>query len=138
MTAVRDLAWPPEEIFPLADVSAATDFDGPRVAAVGPMITARGGYPSRAGWCPPGGWVEIEGPEEAAGTVERLAAQDPAAVKVSLNEEAGPTVSDRELVAVCDAAHARGLRVTAHVQGRGQTERAIGAGTTSWPPWPEG
>lgn len=128
VTACRDLAWPPDRIFPLADVSAATDFDGPLVTAVGPMITTPGGYPSRAGWCPPGGWLEVEGPEAAASAVERLKTEDPAAIKVALNSDAGPTLSDSELVAVCEAAHVRGLPVTAHVQGSGQTERALGAG----------
>jgi imidazolonepropionase-like amidohydrolase len=139
VTVVRDLAWPPDQIFPLADVSAATDFDGPRVVAAGPMITARGGYPSRAGWCPPGGWIEVQGPDEAAGAVRRVAAQDPVVIKVSLNAEAGPVLSDGDLVAVCDEAHRRGLRVTAHVQGRGQTERALGAGVDELAhcPWTE-
>jgi imidazolonepropionase-like amidohydrolase len=109
------------------------------VAAAGPMITARGGYPSRAGWCPPGGWIEVEGPEQAGAAVTRVAAQDPAVVKVSLNAEGGPVLSDRELVAACDVAHARGLRVAAHVQGRGQTERALGAGVDELAhcPWTE-
>ena len=139
VTAVRDLAWPPDDIFGLADVSAATDFDGPRVVAAGPMITAEGGYPSRAGWCPPGGWIEVADPSEAAAAVDRLVRQDPAVIKVSLNAEAGPVLSDGDLVAVCDAAHTRNLRVTAHVQGSGQTERALGAGVDELAhcPWTE-
>jgi imidazolonepropionase-like amidohydrolase len=139
VTAARDLAWPPDDIFALSDVSAATDFEGPRVVAVGPMITATGGYPSGAGWCPRGGWIEVSAPSEAAAAVERLAQQDPAAIKVSLNAEAGPVLSDGVLVAVCDAAHARNLRVTAHVQGTGQTERALGAGVDELAhcPWTE-
>jgi imidazolonepropionase-like amidohydrolase len=139
VTFARDLAWPPEDIFPLADISQATDFDGPAIAAAGPMITARGGYPSRAGWCPPGGWVEVRGSEEAAAAVARVAAQDPAVIKVSLNAEGGPTLTDAELVTVCEAAHERRLAVTAHVQGRGQTERALGAGVDELAhcPWTE-
>jgi imidazolonepropionase-like amidohydrolase len=139
VTACRDLAWPPDDIFPLADVSAATDFDGPLITAVGPMITAPGGYPSRSGWCPRGGWLEVEGPEDATATVERVATHDPTAVKVALNAEAGPPLGDRELVAVCEAAHARRLRVTAHAQGKGQTERALGAGVDELAhcPWTE-
>jgi imidazolonepropionase-like amidohydrolase len=139
VTACRDMAWPPDEIFPMADVSAATDFDGPLVTAVGPMITAPGGYPSRAGWCPEGGWIEVEGPEEAVAAVERVAREDPAGIKLSLNSEAGPTLTDAELVASCDAAHARHLRVTAHAQGEGQAERALGAGVDELAhvPWTE-
>src|SRR5690349_11403535 len=33
VTTVRDLAWPPEIIFPLAESSAAAGFDGPRILA---------------------------------------------------------------------------------------------------------
>lgn len=139
ITAVRDLGWAPHEVFPLADISQATDFDGPAIAAVGPFITAVGGYPSRAGWCPPGGWIEVQGPDEAAAAVERLADQDPAGIKVAMNTEAGPTLTDGELLAVCDAAHARDLRVVAHVQGPRQTERALGGGVDelAHTPWTE-
>jgi imidazolonepropionase-like amidohydrolase len=139
VTSVRDLGWAPDEIFPLVDISQATDFDGPAVTAVGPFVTAVGGYPSRAGWCAPGGWIEVRGPEEAAAAVERTAAMDPAAIKVALNAEAGPTLTDAELVQVCDAAHAHDLRVTAHVQGPGQAERALGGGVDelAHTPWTE-
>jgi imidazolonepropionase-like amidohydrolase len=139
VTMVRDLAWPPEDVFPLCDISQATDFDGPVVVAAGPMITSPRGYPSRAGWCPEGGWVEVRGAEDAAAAVEEIASRDPAAIKVALNADVGPTISDAELVAVCDAAHARRLVVTAHVQGRGQTERALGAGVDELAhcPWTE-
>jgi imidazolonepropionase-like amidohydrolase len=139
VTTVRDLGWPPKDIFPLADISQATDFDGPVILPAGPMLTAPGGYPSEAGWCPPGGWMELRDAEDAAAAVGKVAAQDPAVIKVSLNAEAGPTLSDAALVAVCDGAHARGLRVTAHVQGPGQTERALGAGVDELAhcPWTE-
>lgn len=139
VTAVRDLGWPPEDVFPLADISQATDWDGPAIAAAGPMITARAGYPTRSGWAPPGTGLEVEGPEEAAAAVGRIAAQDPAVIKVALNAEAGPTLTDSELLAVCVAAHGRGLAVTAHVQGRGQAERALGAGVDELAhcPWAE-
>jgi imidazolonepropionase-like amidohydrolase len=139
VTFARDLGWPPEEIFPLADISQATDFDGPAIAAAGPMITARGGYPTRAGWGPPGTGLEVEGAEEAAAAVERIAQQDPTVIKVSLNAEAGPTLTDAELVAACESAHHHGLAVTAHVQGRGQSERALGAGVDELAhcPWTE-
>jgi imidazolonepropionase-like amidohydrolase len=139
ITSVRDLGWPPHEVFDLADISQSTDFDGPAIAAVGPFITAVGGYPSRAGWCPPRGWIEVVGPEEAAAAVDRIADQDPVAIKVAMNADAGPTLSDAELLAVCDAAHARDLRVTAHVQGPRLTERALGGGVDelAHTPWTE-
>jgi imidazolonepropionase-like amidohydrolase len=139
VTACRDLGWPPQEIFPLVDISQATDFDGPAIVAAGPMITAPGGYPSEAGWCPEGGWIEVASGEEASAAVDRVAAEDPAVIKVALNVEAGPVLSDAALVAACETAHARGLAVTAHVQGAGQIERAIGAGVDelAHTPWTE-
>jgi len=139
VTFARDLAWPPEDIFPLADISQATDFEGPAIAAAGPMITARGGYPTRSGWAPAGTGLEVSGPEEAAAAVDRVAAQDPSVIKVSLNAEAGPTLTDAELVAVCETAHRHGLAVTAHTQGPGQVERALGAGLDELAhcPWTE-
>jgi imidazolonepropionase-like amidohydrolase len=139
VTACRDLAWPPEEIFPLVDISQATDFEGPAIVAAGPMFTAPGGYPSRAGWCPVGGWIEVSDREEALAAVGRAAADDPAVIKVALNAEAGPVLSDACLVTICEAAHERGLAVTAHVQGPGQAERALGAGVDELAhcPWTE-
>ena len=60
--------------------------------------------------------------------VSDLAALGATAIKVSLNAEAGPTPTDAELMAICDEAHRHDLPVTAHAQGVGQVERALGAG----------
>lgn len=128
VAAVRDLAWPPADVFPLADASELPSFKGPLIRAAGPMLTAPGGYPTADGWAPPGTGLELEGPEHARRVVDELAAQGAVAVKVSLNAEAGPTPSDPELAAIVDAARERDLPVTAHVQGVGQAERAVGAG----------
>jgi imidazolonepropionase-like amidohydrolase len=128
VTAVRDLAWPPERIFPLADASEMPSFDGPLILAAGPMLTAPGGYPTQDRWAPPGTGREVTSAEDATGAVEELVRSGAAAIKVSLNVEAGPTPSDAELAAICDAAHAAELPVTVHAQGRGQVERALGAG----------
>ena len=139
VTAVRDLGWRPRDIFPVVDISVGTDFEGPAVSAVGPMITALGGYPSRAGWAPAGTALEIRGVDEAAAAVNRVAADDPVAIKVALNSDAGPTLSDEELLAICEAAHSRQLPVVIHAQGPGQTERALGAGADELAhcPWSE-
>lgn len=128
VTAVRDLAWPPHRIFALADASETASFNGPLIRAAGSMLTAPGGYPMHAGWAPAGTGRELSGPEDAAGAVRELASSGAAAIKVSLNAEAGPTPSDAELMAVCEAAREADLPVTAHAQGAGQVERALGAG----------
>ena len=128
VTAVRDLGWPADSIFPLADLSELPAFDGPLIRAAGPMLTVSDGYPTRDGWAPPGTGREVSGPEEAAATVKELTALGATAIKVSLNAEAGPVPSDAELTAICDAAHEAELPVTTHAQGAGQVERALGAG----------
>ena len=128
VTAVRDLAWPPERIFTLADASEMPTFEGPLIRAAGPMLTAPGGYPTQDPWAPPGTGREVKSPEDATAAVEELAALGAAVIKVSLNGEAGPTPTDAELAAICDAAHAASLPVAAHAQGKGEVERALGAG----------
>ena len=128
VTAVRDLAWPPDRIFPLADASEMPSFDGPLIRAAGPMLTGPGGYPTQDSWAPAGTGREVKSAEDAAAAVEELVRLGASAIKVSLNAEAGPTPTDAELAAICDAAHVAELPVTAHAQGSGQVERALGAG----------
>jgi imidazolonepropionase-like amidohydrolase len=139
VAAVRDLAWSPGEIFALADASELPSFNGPLVRAAGPMLTGRGGYPTAAAWAPPGTGLELEGSEHARKAVADLVGRGAAAIKVSLNAEAGPTPSDAELAVIVDAAHERDLPVSAHVQGAGQAERAVGAGIDEFAhtPWTE-
>lgn len=139
VTAVRDLGWVPEDIFALADASELPSFNGPLIRAAGPMLTGPGGYPAGERWAPEGLSRELTGPEDAANAVDELAGMGAAAIKVALNADAGPTPSDAELAAVVEAAHRRELPVTAHVQGRGQAERAVGAGIDEFAhtPWSE-
>jgi imidazolonepropionase-like amidohydrolase len=139
VTAVRDLAWPTERIFPLAEASELPGFDGPLIRAAGPMLTAPGGYPTAASWAPAGTGLEIEDPGAAAETVADLTARGAVAIKVSLNAEAGPTPSDAVLAAICAAAAEADLPVTAHAQGSSQVARALGAGVAelAHTPWSE-
>ena len=92
------------------------------------MLTAPGGYPVDASWAPAGTGLEVATPAEAERAVTSLADRGSAAIKVSLNAEAGPTPTDAVISAIAEAAHARELPVTAHAQGEGQVERALGAG----------
>ena len=139
VTAVRDLAWPPDRIFPLAEASELPGFHGPLIRAVGPMLTAPGGYPTKATWAPAGTGLEIDDAADAAGAVAALGQRGATAIKVSLNAHAGPTPSDAVLMAVCDAAHDLDLPVTAHTEGAGQVARALGAGIDelAHTPWTE-
>lgn len=139
VTAVRDLAWPVDRIFPLADASEMPGFNGPLIRAVGPMLTAPGGYPTQASWAPAGTGLEVADTEAARAAVVDLATRGAVAIKVSLNAEAGPTPSDAVLAAICDAAAEHEVPVTAHTQGAGQVARALGAGVgeLAHTPWTE-
>ena len=139
VTKVRDLGWPPPDVFPLADLSDGPAFEGPRIGAVGPMITARRGYPTRAGWAPAGTALEVRGADEAGSAAERILALGAVGLKVALNADAGPVLSDEELAAVCAVGRDAALPVVAHAQGAGQVERALAAGVTqlAHTPWTE-
>jgi imidazolonepropionase-like amidohydrolase len=140
VTAVRDLGWPPGVVHPQARASEDPGFDGPLIRSVGPMITCRGGYPTRATWAPAGTGLEVAGPGAAEAAVASVLVESTTPiVKVSLNADAGPVLRDEELVAICEAAHAAGARVTVHAQGPRQAERALGAGADEFAhcPWSE-
>ena len=139
VTAVRDLGWNPDDVFRDAEASEGP-FDGPLIRAVGPIVTCPGGYPSRAAWAPPGTAREVKGPEEAAAAVrEILGLGQISVIKVALNDDVGPTLSDEDLLAICETAHQQDAIVTAHVQGAGQAVRAAGAGVDEFAhcPWSE-
>ncbi|MFN2525327.1 MAG: amidohydrolase family protein, partial [Actinomycetota bacterium] len=127
VTTVRDLGWPPDEIFELVRRSE-TDLDMPRVLAAGAMLTAPGGYPTRAAWAPPGTGLEIASPDEARAAVDDLAQRGSAVIKIALYPEVGPTLDLETVSAIVAAAHDRGLKVTGHISGLAELDKAIAAG----------
>lgn len=139
VTAVRDLGSPAEAAFAMAGASRWPSFNGPLIIPSGPILTAPGGYPILDRWAPDGTGLELAEPEDAIATVNELADREAGQIKVALNSDAGPTLDDTILSAVVAAAHERGLPVTAHAQGHGQVERALGAGIDelAHAPWSE-
>jgi imidazolonepropionase-like amidohydrolase len=127
VTTVRDLGWPPDDIRPLAARSRSGEFDGPAIHAVGPILTAPGGYPTRAGWAPPGTGLEVAGPAEAESAVDRVVEDGAAAVKIALNPPVGPVFDAATLHALTARAHAHDRKVTAHVWGLEQLHAALDA-----------
>lgn len=128
VTTVRDLGWPPREIFELSRTSRSSGFAGPLIVAVGPILTAPGGYPTRAAWAPPGTGREVSGPRAAQEIVRELADASATAIKISLNPPAGPVLDDETLRAITSAAHEEELRVTGHVYGTDELDKAIECG----------
>lgn len=128
VTTVRDLGWPPGEIFPLARASREPGFNGPLVLAAGPIHTAPGGYPTRAAWAPSGTGHEIHGPDDARLAVREAAATGAAAIKFSLNPPVGPVFDHATLEALVSAAHENGLSTTGHVYGMDELSKALDCG----------
>jgi imidazolonepropionase-like amidohydrolase len=128
VTYARDLAWSPQEIWPLVEESKADAFPGPRLSAVGQMLTVEGGYPTGALWAPVGVARVVRSADDAVIAVANQADEGACAIKVALDAGAGPTLSRETLAAIVAAAHARGLRVTAHVSGLVELAKAIDAG----------
>ena len=124
ITRAVDLGWVPD----LAASWLPDSDDRPDVAIAGALITAPGGYPVASGWAPEGAAAEVGGPREAVEAVRRQVMVGASRIKVALNSDAGETVDNPTLAAVVEESHAAGLPVVAHVQGPGQTARAVAAG----------
>lgn len=128
VTTVRDLGWPEADIFGLASRSRRAGFDGPTIVAAGPILTAPGGYPTRAAWAPPGTGREVADATQARAAVAELADAGAVVVKVALNPTVGPTLDRDTLTALVDEAHDHGLMVTGHVHDLAELDKALRAG----------
>src|SRR6266571_6064740 len=136
VTTVRDLGWPAERLAVLEREAAAPVPVSPHLLRAGQILTAPGGYPTRAAWAPPGTARPVAGPAEAVRAVGELAEGRAAVVKVALDGRAGPTMPEATLAAVVAAARGRGLEVTAHVAGVREVEKALAAGVAELAHWP--
>lgn len=139
VTSARDLGWPLAEVRRLADDLRTGLRAGPGLTFAGPMFTAPGGYPSRASWAPHGTAREVSDPYEAATAVAEVLASGADVIKVALNADAGPTLTDDVLRSIVGAARSAGTHVIAHCQGFGQVARAVAAGVAelAHAPWSE-
>lgn len=138
VTTVRDLGWPAGRLGELRRHADERPSRSPRLEFAGQIVTAPGGYPTRAGWAPTGTAIEVDGPERAAAAVAALADAGAAVIKVALDERAGPTLPLDTLAAVVRAAAGRGLGVTAHVCGTAEVAKALDAGLGELAHWPFG
>jgi imidazolonepropionase-like amidohydrolase len=103
----------------------------PRVVWAGPMVTAPGGYPIPVGF----DYVaqEVASVEEARSVVNTLADGGAGVIKLGLeqgyhSDEGWPLLSLEQVTAITEAAHARGLRVTAHVTSLDEVQLALDGG----------
>ena len=128
VTTVRDLGWPPSEIHPLAERSRSAAFAGPEIIPAGPILTAPGGYPARAGWAPKGTAREVRDEKDAHEAISRTATEGARVIKIALNPPVGPTFDLDTLSAIVAAAGELDLRVTGHIYGIEELEKALDAG----------
>jgi imidazolonepropionase-like amidohydrolase len=128
VTTVRDLCGPAQ--YALVHTLALNPSLA-RVVAAGPFITVPNGYPI-VPWGVTNA-VPVIGPEQARSAVNQLIEQGADIIKIAV-ESGGdfgrfiPTLSLQEAAAVVEAAHARGIPVSAHVTTSPDLPRALDAG----------
>lgn len=128
VTTVRDLAWPPAEIWTMTAESTSANYRGPEILAAGQMLTVPDGYPLLAPWAPANTGRAVRSAAEARRAVDEQVDSGACIIKVALNSITGPTLDAATLGAIVEAAHAHGLRVTGHVYGLSELQKALDAG----------
>jgi imidazolonepropionase-like amidohydrolase len=131
VTTVRDLSGPLDLMTDRQRTFAASgDPELPRLRVAGPMLTVPRGHP-----IPIYGLNDrvlgVRGPEDARAQVERLLDAGATQIKIAVSgrtDTGWPELSDAEIRAITDAAHARGARVTAHVDRAAGLLRAVEQG----------
>ena len=115
----------------------AKDLEPLQTILAGPMVTALTGYPTRS-WGSDGYGLEISGVQAAREAVDHLHAAGARVIKLPVGDATGggalsmaknPSIlSDREMKAIADQAHAHGMRVVAHALNDIDVLRAAVAG----------
>jgi imidazolonepropionase-like amidohydrolase len=128
VTTVRDLAGPLELLMERKRAFAASDdAQLPRLLAAGPMLTVPAGHP-----IPIYGLndrvLAVRGPQDARNQVNALLDAGVDLIKIAVSGRTDvpwPELSDEEIRAIAETAHARGARVTAHVDRAAALRRAV-------------
>jgi imidazolonepropionase-like amidohydrolase len=131
ITTVRDLAGPLEPLVERKrDFAASDDRQLPRLLAAGPMLTTPGGHP-----IPIYGLndrvLAVRGPDDARDQVNALLDTGVDLIKIAVSGRTDvnwPELSNEEIRAITETAHARGARVTAHVDRAVALRRAVESG----------
>jgi imidazolonepropionase-like amidohydrolase len=143
-TTVADLGAPNDAIFALRRAITEGRAEGPRIVASGRSITPDGGHGDAQAWQPE--VLEVlrsetacSGADACRRATRRQIQAGADVIKITAtggvlsNTAAGVAqqLSDEELAAIVDAAHAMGRRVTAHAHGAGGINAALRAGVDS-------
>jgi imidazolonepropionase-like amidohydrolase len=104
---------------------------GPRLFAVGPLLTPTGGHPCYAG-SPPGDMcIFVDSMADAAAGVDKLLPEKPDLVKIVIEGGVSkplPRMPEPAMAAIQQAAASGGARVIAHVSRNKDVEDALDAG----------
>jgi imidazolonepropionase-like amidohydrolase len=95
-----------------------------RVVAAGPIVTVPGGYPEGRAFPS----LTVTSPEDARQKVNSLIDRGAGVIKIALESTAGPILSPEEAAAIVEAAHQRGIPVSAHITRAADLVRALDAG----------
>ncbi|OAN41352.1 amidohydrolase family protein [Microbacterium sp. H83] len=130
---VVDLGADPSAIAALAAAGGVV------VEYAGAFLTPVGGYPSDRDWAPDGSFREIADATDVERAVREMADAGASCIKVASNSSAGPVFDDALLGTIVGAAHALGLPVVAHAEGRGEAQRVarLGADLLAHAPFTE-
>jgi imidazolonepropionase-like amidohydrolase len=144
VTTVFDAADSSGDAFERRERVAAGLLLGPRIYTAGPAITVEGGHPvalvrAIAPWWL--GWylaprmaVQVSGPEQAREAADEAARSGADLVKVIVDHlpQEAPRMDAAEIRAAVEAAHARGVRVVAHIGTLEDALDAARAGVDAW------
>lgn len=125
VATVRDLAGPEDEMVARREETSG-DPEYPELLVSGPMITVPGGHPFPI-YGPNYPALAVNGPEDAESEVNRLldAGVDHIKIVASGRADSGwPELSDAEIRAITETAHARDTRVSVHVDAAAGLRRA--------------
>ncbi|HET9869690.1 MAG TPA: amidohydrolase family protein, partial [bacterium] len=113
VTAIRDLASDPFHALEWKAREQTGLIASPRIFTSGPVLTCPHGYPENV-WGPQLA-LKLTGRYQAEEKVRQLAGLGMDLIKLGLEHELGPCLSQTEVEAAVDAAHSLGKRVTAHI-----------------------
>ncbi|MFT3766159.1 MAG: amidohydrolase family protein [Minicystis sp.] len=133
VTSYLDLGSSAHLIFEYRRRVEAGDMLGPRVFAVGPLLTPTGGHPCYAGSPPGDSCIFIDAPADVGASFSKLVAQGPDLIKVVIEGGAVkpiPRMTEPSVAAIQQAAQSAGIPVIAHVSTAADMEDALTAGVT--------
>ncbi len=123
VTTIRDLACDVFEALEWKAKERSGLIDSPRIYTAGPVLTCPGGYPQNV-WGPKIA-APVQGRYQAQEKVRKLCGLGMDVIKIGLEHELGPCLSEAEVEGIVKAAHALGKRVTAHITNEADFELCL-------------